>query len=198
MRWCALLLLVACGKDGLRGPPGPQGPEGEPGRRGTQGVQGPEGLPGRMGFNGRDGGTPLVLSNPLAFTLDSADGTGVQEVARFIVTAPDAGYLALRGHFQGVVIKPTARVCSTVAVGLRLNRDVNQLVSQNLGVFDAPTFDALGTPVSTTLTGAVAVNAGEAVTVRIEAQRLECRPAESPGTAEIEVQLEGTFHRVLL
>jgi hypothetical protein len=151
-----------------------------------------------MGMAGRDGGTPVVVSNRIAFSLDNADGTAVLEVARFTVTAPDAGYLALRAHVQGVVTKPTARVCSTVGMGLRLNRDVNQLVSQNLGVFDAPTFDALGMPVMTTLAGRAAVTAGEEVIVRIEAQRLECRPGETPGTANLDVQLEGTFHRVVL
>ena len=99
---------------------------------------------------------------------------------------------------QGVITKPTARTCSTVGVGLRLNRDVNQLVSQNFGIFEAPTFDAIGMPVMTTLAGRAAVAANEEVTVRIEAQRLECLPGESPGTADLDVHLEGTFHRYAL
>src|SRR5687768_4267080 len=124
----ALLFVVAlasCGKDGMRGPPGPQGPRGEQGVRGGQGRQGDPGPAGMMGLRGKDGGTPMLLSNRIAFTLDNGDGNAVLEVARFTVTAPDAGYLALRAHVQGVVTKPTARVCSTVGLGLRINRDVN-------------------------------------------------------------------------
>ena len=200
MRWSLLVLvaLFACGKDGLRGPPGVQGPQGEAGPRGTQGPQGEQGPPGADGRRGRDGGTPFALSNKIVFRLDPADGTAVLEVARFAINAPDAGYLAFRAHVQGVVTKPTARVCSTVQVGLRLDRDVNQLVSQNVGVFDAPTFDAIGAPVMSTLAGSAPVVAGQEVLVRIEAQRLECRPGESPGTSDLDVQLEATYHRALL
>ncbi len=194
--WLGLgvLAIAACGKDGLRGAPGQQGLAGDPGPAGSKGSQGPQGPTGLDGLPGRNGGTPMLVSNRVAFHLDTAAGTAVAEVARFTVTAPQTGYLALRAHVQGVVTKPTARVCSTARVGLRIDRDVNQLVSQNVGVFDAPTFDALGTPVATTLAGSRAVVANQAVIVRIEAQRLECRPGESPGTADLEVQLEGAFH----
>jgi hypothetical protein len=194
----AALVLSACGKDGLRGPPGDQGPPGEIGPRGTQGTQGPQGPAGTDGTRGREGGTPFVLSNRIVFTLDNADGTAVLEVARFTITAPDAGYLAFHAYVQGTVTKPTARVCSTVRVGLRLDRDVNQIVAQNVGVFDAPTFDPIGTPVASTLAGALPVVAGQEVIVRIEAQRLECRPGESPGTADLGVQLEATYHRPMI
>lgn len=201
MRCCALaamILVSACGKDGPRGPPGPQGPRGEAGLRGQQGPQGPEGDRGEDGLPGKPGGTPVVVSNRIVFRLDPADGTAVNEIARFTIIAPDTGHLALRAHVQGVVNKPTARSCSTVRVGVRLNRDVNQLVAQNLGVFDAPTFDAIGTPVFATLAGSTEVTGGQEVLVRIEAQRLECVPGESPGTADLDVQLEGSFHRPLL
>lgn len=201
----SLLFALGCrGKSGPQGNPGPQGdpgPQGEAGPAGPVGPPGPAGMNGQDGRDGREGGTPYLVSNPFSRVLQYGDADAVLELGQQTVVAPEDGTLLVRAHFGGTVAKRDGAGLCRVQVGVRKDQDAIQLVSQNVGVREAPVTGKLEVSVGTTLVAQVPVLSGQTVLLRLEMQRFDDECAEGAGAtqiAQIFGQLDLSFHRVLL
>jgi hypothetical protein len=205
-RMLMLSLLVAgalsCrGKTGEQGNPGPQGDPGPQGPPGPQGAQGIQGLPGADGADGREGGTPFLLSNPFSALLQYGDGPAVIEIGSQQLVAPDDGTLVVRAHFSGLVAKRDQATLCRVRVGVRRDQEIQQLVSQTVGISEGPLAGRLEMSVGATIVGQIDVVSGQPLLLRLEMQRLDEECADGAGAtqiAQIFGQLDVLFYRVPL
>lgn len=196
-----LAALVGCkGEAGPAGNPGPEGPAGTPGATGATGPVGPVGAQGAMGLPGAEGGTPYLLTNRFEKQLQYGDRDAILELGLPVdVVAPGDGDLLVRAHFTGTVAKRDGSGFCKVELRVRLNQDPSPFLADNAGVFGAPVAGRLVVGVNTDLVGALPVQAGEVVRMRLELRRLDdiCADGEGPTEiAHIFGQLEVGFHRV--
>ncbi len=191
--WAALLLL-GCSQ-GDPGGPGPQGPSGIRGEPGAPGGQGPTGLQGPAGPAGRPGGTQIFISNEAPVFLNDSDGGVVQEFARHQLVAPETGRIVLRARFDGSVTKPLGLNRCVIQLGTRIDQNPAGF-NQNVGLFDAPV-ELMQAGVGFTLVEELAVTQGQVVTVRLEAQRIDCntQPPRGVNIARAQAFIEASFHR---
>jgi hypothetical protein len=198
---CAGALVACRGKTGEQGNPGPQGDPGPPGEQGPAGAQGNQGLPGDPGTNGLEGGTPFLLSNPFSALLQYGDGPAVVEIGQQQITAPDDGTLVVRAHFSGTVAKRDNATLCRIRVGVRRDQEIQQLVSQTVGITEGPLAGRLELSVGATIVGQIPVTEGQPVLLRMEMQRLDDLCADGAGAtqiAQIFGQLDVLFYRVPL
>ncbi len=190
----AVILLLGCSQ-GDPGGPGPQGPSGVRGPPGDPGAQGPAGLQGPAGASGRPGGTQIFISNEAPVFLNDSDNGVVQEFARHQLVAPEAGRIVLRTRFDGSVTKPLGLNRCVIQLGTRLDQNPAG-TNQNVGLFDAPA-ELMQTGVGFTLVEELAVVEGQVVTVRLEAQRVDCdtQPPQGVNIARAQAFIEASFHR---
>jgi hypothetical protein len=198
----AAALVLACrGKIGPQGNPGSEGVEGPAGPAGPAGPPGPIGLPGSDGFDGREGGTPFLLTNPFSRVLQYGDGEAVLELGQQAIIAPEDGSLIVRAHFNGTVAKRDGATLCRVRVGVRQDQEVVQLVSQTLGIQEAPALGRLEVSASASLVGIVPVVQNQAILLRLELQRFDADCAMGAGATQISQmigQLDVSFYRVPL
>ena len=201
-----LALLVASalscrGKTGEPGNPGPEGPPGPQGEQGPPGAMGEQGLPGEDGMDGLEGGTPFLVSNPFSALLQYGDGPAVVEIGQQQITAPDDGTLLVKSHFSGVVAKRDGANLCRVRVGVRQDNELQQLISQSVGINEGPVAGRVELSVGATIVGQIPVARGQPVLLRMEMQRLDDVCADGAGAtqiAQIFAQLDLLFYRVPL
>lgn len=158
-------------------------------------------MDGQDGQDGREGGTPYLVSNPFSRVLQFGDADAVLELGQQTVVAPEAGTLLVRAHFGGTVAKRDGATVCRVQVGVRKDQDAIQLVSQNVGIREAPAAGKLETTVGASLVGQIPVQAAQSVLLRLEMQRFDDECANGAGAtqiAQIFGQLDISFHRVPL
>jgi hypothetical protein len=199
-RWfLALALVAACkGNPGSAGNPGPQGDPGPRGEPGIIGPTGPQGITGDPGAPGVEGGTPVLITNVQSALIQYGDGNQVKEIGRWVIMSPAEGALVIRAHYNGTVAKRDGSGFCRVTIGVRKDQDATQFLSQNIGIFGAPTVGRLDLSIGTTLTGQLLVNTGEQLTLRMEVQRFDDECADGLGPtqiAQIFGQLDISFHR---
>lgn len=184
---------------GEQGNPGPQGDPGPQGPQGPEGAQGIQGLPGMNGADGREGGTPFLISNPFTALLQYGDGPATVDIGSQDLVAPDDGVLVIRAHFSGTVAKRDQATLCRVRLGVRVDQEIQQLVTTTVGISDGPLAGRLETSVGATVVGQIQVATGQPVLLRLEMQRADDVCADGAGAtqiAQIFGQLDVLFYRV--